>query len=798
MKVKLNYDNIPDELKALDQWVCYDVEVDGDKDRKIPYTPGSDKKARSNDASTFRSFDEAVAEVESGARHHIGFMMMRENGLVFIDLDHTDDEEEIGMNKLIYQSFPSFTEKSVSGKGLHIIVRGKLEGRGLHTSHFGIFEHARGILMTGHIVGKRTKIQRGNKKFLRSLQDKVRTSDGQGYDFDLEEHEWDCQPWAVLHLASKIYGHKFHDLYAGRWQKHGYPSQSEADHALVNMFCDISNSNPLVRYLFAESGLYREYKARMDKDTGEYSVKGYLDYTIRQNRAKQARREQFKERVQHDVEKKNAQLQKTAEKKKKSKKKKSNAKLVGDAEIANACDDATVGDSSKAFDYPTDLIKQVPSELHRRLAHYLYRNSYRPNQEVAILGSMVVVTMIAQRAYLTPTGTGCNLNFWLIAETGWGKDLFTKAINLVCGEMRQEQPRLGDWHVGKFASGEAVETVISEQPRFMSRVSEAGAFWRKLLSPHRPPYIDVLVESILNLFMSSNPNSYWQSRKKAKKDEDVVDTIFRPTGSFYGESTPEDLLGDLDLGSIGTGLLQRQIFYNIDEAKYVEANERSFKMGPKLKSMLNDLITTADQLDLMQETIKVDCSQRAALLLKQYSEGHSEYAFRKQKNKLRADLMNRSGIKAYRFASLLAIGDNAEHPVIRERHAKYAIQFVKRCDEFILEKFQSGDIGKGQLKQESDMLKLITQVTSADENTRRRAYKMGEVAAADPSIIPYSLLKNKAKARASFASDKFGPITAIDKCIDSLCRSGTLVRLTRDECETEYETTAGLLRYTAN
>jgi hypothetical protein len=795
MKVNYDYDKLPPYMVERDQWVCYDIT---DDDRKIPYIPGSDKKARSNDPTTFRTYQEAFDDVASGARDHLGYMLTKDDNLTFFDLDHTDDPAEKAANKLIFQTFNSYSERSVSGKGAHILAFGKLEGRGLHTSHLGLYDQSRGILVTGDIIQGRNKIRRANKVALRSLQTKVRTSDGRGYDFDLEETEWDAAPWAVLLLASKIYGDKFHALLDGRWEGLGYPSQSEADHALTNMFCDISDSNPLVRYLFAESGLYREHKSRRDETTGEYSVKGYLDYSIKQNRAKADQREYVKERVKQDIKRQvEEKIAATPTPTKKTKKTKSKHKLITDSEINAACDDRVESVDGKEFNYPTDLIKQVPSIVHRGLALYFYKNSYRPNQEVAILCAHVWVTMVSQRAYFTPTGSGNNLNFWLIAQTGWGKDVFTKCINLVVGELMQDQPKLGDNHVGKFASGEAVETVISTQPRFMSRVSEAGAFWRKLLSPHRPPHIDVLVESVLNLFMSTSPGAYWQSRKKAKKDEDLRDSIFRPAGSFYGESTPEDLLGDLDINSISTGLLQRQIFYNISQADYVPANKRSYPMSSKLKARLSDMIAVADNLDLMEETITVKNSNRAAMMLDQYSESHSEYAFRKEKSSLRANLMNRSGIKAYRMASLMAVGDDPHDPIIREKHARYAIDFIQQCDEFILEKFQSGDIGKGQLKQEVDMMKIIEKVVSAPENNRRRSYRMNELCAADASVIPYSFIKNKAKSRASFAGDKLGAITAIDKCIDSLCRAGTLVRLTRVECETEYETTAGLLRFTA-
>ena len=795
MKIKIDHGNIPQELIELPQWGCYDIEYhlrDGEeKQVKVPYIAGSTEKVRANDPSTFSTFEEALADVESGNRDYLGFFLLRENDLIFMDFDETSDPEERALSKLIMQTFPSYTELSVSGEGAHVIARGSLEGRGLHNSHFGLFNHARGILMTGHILHGQKKIKRANKKALLSLQTKVRTSDSMGYDFELEEHEWDAQPWAINSLCSKIYKDKFHALIDGRWEGLGYPSQSEADHALVNMYCDVTDSNALVRFMFAESGLYRDWKSRKDQDSGEYSVKGYIDYSIKKNRWKAAQRDKERERAAKGI-------KRAKEKRKKDVAKAKNKVKKVAKEISLRDDSENVVVKKQHFDYPIDMLEKLPSQLHRDLALFLYKNSYCPNQEIASLTSFVIITSIVQRAYLTPTGTGLNLNWWLITETGWGKDIFVKGFDLVVNELMKEHGRLSDSQVGKFASGEAIETVISNQPRFMSKVTEAGAFWRKLLSPQRPPHIDALVESMLNLFMSTNPGSYWKSRRKAKKDEDLSDQIFRPAGSFYGESTPEDLLGDLDHASIATGLLQRQLFYHIDKADYTKSNKTYTPMSSKLKAQLSELITLADNLDVTNDTIDVQISKNAYDLLDEFEEGHRKYAFRKEKNRLRADLMNRSGLKAYRLASILAICDEHEEPRIEAKHAQYAIDFVSRCDGFILDKFQSGDVGRGQLKQESDMLKLIRQASEADSKKRRRSYRMNEYCADDPSIVPYSWLKNKAKSRASFSADKLGPITAIDRCIDSLCRSGTLLRLTRTECEEEYDTSAGLLRYTAN
>ena len=284
-KVKIDYGNIPEELKTLDQFICFDIEGDS----KIPYIPGSHKKARSNQSSTWRSFDEALEDVTNGARQYLGFCFSVDDPYIFFDLDEPQTDEQLVELKEVMQIFPSWTEKSISGKGAHIIAKGKLDGRGLHNEYFGLFDSCRFILLTGHIVAGKDKIRIANTDKLKQLQTDVRTSSGRGYNFPLEEVEWDMPHWALYNTAMSVYKQKFIDLMGGEWKRFTtlvrgelvpvYPSQSEADHALISMLCEFTESNSLVRYLFAESGLYREWKGGGDPQT-------YIDYTIQLYREK--------------------------------------------------------------------------------------------------------------------------------------------------------------------------------------------------------------------------------------------------------------------------------------------------------------------------------------------------------------------------------------------------------------------------------------------------------------------------------------------------------------------------------
>jgi len=807
MKVKIDYDSLPQEMKDLDQWCCFDLEAEeGKKDKKVPYTPGSMKKARSNEVSTLRSYEDALNDVVTGVRDHLGFCIIKDDPYVFFDLDEPQNAEQKADLKEVLDTFNSFSEVSIGGKGVHIIAKGKLDGRGLHNDHFGLFDNNRFILVTGHVIRGRDEIYLANTDKLAQLQDRVRTSSGRGFNFPLDEKEWDMEPWAIYNTTMSVYKQKFINLMGGEWKMYrsAYPSQSEADHALISMLCEFTESNELVRYMFADSGLFRDWKG------GGYP-QAYIDRTIQLQRDKvmneQIRREDAKliaaENLKEEREREakvKAKLakatKKVAKKKKATKKKRKVDEVVEDIDHDDVSDDDVLGDDESAgFNYGTDLIDPLPSDLHRLLALHFYKNSYIPNQQFAIATANVVVTSWTQRAYLTPTNTGCNLNFWLVADTGKGKDIFTKGLDMVISELATDLPHFGATHVGKFASGEGVETVIGAQPRFMSKVAEAGAFWRKLLAPNKAPHIDALSETMLNLFMSTDKDRYYRSRRKAKKDEDIKDTIFRAAGSFYGESTFTDFFGDLDLASVGTGLLQRQIIVGVEGGEYVKENHYREPMSPRLKAMLIESIGIADNLDITHDTVKVKISRRADSIIREYSEKTRRYNYRSDRNVLRSEYMNRTVIKVYRYASQLAVGNDPHDPVIREEQMRYALEWVSSCDEYMLGKFLSGDVGKGQLKQESDIMRIVQAVTNATTRKRERSYRFKELVALDQSLLTYSKLRNGAKLRSSFQTDKLGAITAIDRCIDSLCKAGVLTRLSKQESVDDYETSAMLLRY---
>lgn len=141
----LNYNNIPKELKVLNQWVC------SSKDTKIPMKAFENKPASSINPATWCDFSTALESVEEGYYDYCGFVFA-DNGYVGIDIDVGYDEDGLisftGAD--IISKCKSYTEKSRSGKGFHILLRGTLPFTGRNNlAGVEIYKVARYFIMTG-------------------------------------------------------------------------------------------------------------------------------------------------------------------------------------------------------------------------------------------------------------------------------------------------------------------------------------------------------------------------------------------------------------------------------------------------------------------------------------------------------------------------------------------------------------------------------------------------------------------------------------------------------------------------
>ena len=151
----IDYSGIPYELRELKQWVC------ANESSKVPMQATCLRPASSTNPDTWASFEDALWAVEHGYYDYLGFVF-NDNGIVGIDID--DGYTAVGlMTELatdILCNCNSYTERSKSGRGFHIFVKGDIPFKGKNNlAGVEMYKTARFFIMTGDALLGRLEME---------------------------------------------------------------------------------------------------------------------------------------------------------------------------------------------------------------------------------------------------------------------------------------------------------------------------------------------------------------------------------------------------------------------------------------------------------------------------------------------------------------------------------------------------------------------------------------------------------------------------------------------------------------
>lgn len=270
---------LPHELRQRAQWLL--AGPNEKNELKVPLTVGADGRVypgSSTNAATWLQFEDAVTwATEYG--YGIGYVISADDPFVCVDLDVKDaqnepDHPERWTTPEQFQRFQSialvlssYTEFSRSGKGVHIWCRAKV-GPGLKRDGIEIYSQERFIACTGNVLYDLPIVNQ--QTMIDQMATQMRVESPRAELEELEPTEHDDVIWQRARAASNA--HKFNALCAGHWTEFGYPSQSEADTALMSMFTFYSRSNEQCRRMFRQTVLGAREKAQKDDR--------YLDRTL--------------------------------------------------------------------------------------------------------------------------------------------------------------------------------------------------------------------------------------------------------------------------------------------------------------------------------------------------------------------------------------------------------------------------------------------------------------------------------------------------------------------------------------
>lgn len=756
--MQVDYQKIPAEMRTYRQWVCWRFEDrDASKPTKVPYSPESGRMASVNDASTWTSFEQAVAAAPQ--YDGIGFVLTKNDPYTFVDLDDTEgNKANFDRQVKIHQEFDSYSERSPSGNGLHIIVKGHIPN-GRRRAAVELYSDQRYMTMTGAVFNDKPIAERQNLVQLLWAQ-MGGGSNTSLYDGSTPALLTDEQ--VIERASTAINGEKFKYLLAGTWQGI-YPSQSEADLAFIDIVAFYTQNAPQIKRLFLASPLgQREKAARPD----------YVDKMILRSF------DRMLPPIDLDIVKNAVEDNKAVLK-----------------QISGGTAEVNINGGTPTTDQPITELRNFqaptrptpPPGLLGEIAQYIYQSSVRPVAETAIAAAIGLLAGIVGRSY-NISGTGLNMYILLLAQTGTGKEAISSGIGKLMSAMESVCPAASDFRgPAEIASGQALLKHISNPNKrcFVSVVGEFGLKMQQLSSSRASSSELMLKRVLLDLYNKSGEKDIVAPSVYAEKDKNT-ETVKSPSVTIIGESTPETFYQSLDEGLIADGLLPRFMFIEYTgERPARNENHESVQPSLPLVTQLGELAACCLNLHKMERVVKVQCTPEALEFLNKMDK-LVDKTINGTKTDVLRHLWNRAHIKTLKLSALVAVGVNYVEPVITLEHAQWAYNMVMSDILSIVARFTRGEIGKNtdENKQGSTILRTCAEYLTAEYRDVKN-YGV-DACLHEARIIPHSYITRRLGATAIFRNDKMGATAAFKRTIQGLIDAGDLKEVGKPEMVKKY------------
>jgi hypothetical protein len=753
----MSLENIPQALRDYPQWVLWRLEdLSAPKPIKIPYSVRTGRHASVTDRKDWGTYRECYLALQSGNYSGLGFVLSDEDPFAFIDLDDTKGNFELVKFQMeIAEHFKSYSEISPSGKGLHIIVKGKVAS-GRRQKSVEVYSAERYMTMTGNVWGN-LPVTDCNESLNQLWQSMGKAkSNTEFYIGTLEEKETDFD--ILNNAANAKNGDKFKDLYLGKWQDY-YSSQSEADFALIDIIAFYTQNRKQIVRIFHDSALGKRDKAKRSDYIG-WMLNRCFD-----NLLPPVDTDHLKNKLNEIIAEKIKSQDSTA--------KDVNPIFVEGEVIPKA-----------------NSIYTVPPGLVGEIAQFVYAQAPRPVPEIALAGAIALMAGIVGRSY-NISGTGLNLYTLLLAPTGTGKEAIASGIDKLMNAVVKTVPAANDFvGPGEIASSQAILKYMSKGPTsFVSMVGEFGIYLQQMASINAPPHLMGLRRFLLDAYNKSGEGKILRPSIYSDKQNNTH-AVLSPAFSLMGESTPEKFYEGLHEGLISEGLLPR---FTMIEYKGLrpELNENHLQMFPsfQLVDKFASICAHSLMLNSQNKSIAVRCNSVSEKIFKDFNSKCDDY-INKSGVEIKRHLWNRAHIKALKLAALIAVGCNSFDPVITEENAKWAIAITEADVKNLLGRFDAGEIGidNDEVKQIAKVIEAIKgYVISPWQDVAKYAGE-GFSNLHSARIIPYAYIQRVLASISIFRKDKLGSTNAIKRAIKNLIERGDLVEIGKSAMQKDYGT----------
>lgn len=765
------YDNIPLELRQRLQWVVWRYEtLANGKLTKVPYTPAG-THASVTDPATWCDFVTACEAARAVNMSGIGFVLTHGDPYCIIDLDNKLDKpidaDEWKVHERILNAFPCYTERSVSGRGYHIVFRGTL-AQGRRRGNVEVYSAERYMAFTGDVV-RNAPIVEMQQMLDMLIADMPHSKPGG----ELEDADALLTDAELHEMAARaVNGAKYEELCLGDWASMGYNSQSEADFALLAILAFYTRDNEQVRRLFRYSALGKRDKATKDNR--------YLDTNLRRIRANQPKAADYEEvartaeRLKQDLSAPQAPA--------------AAAPAPPSAPPPPVATPAPPAPHVPAHAAPVADPAMYPPGLVGALAHYIFNSSVRPVYEISIAAAIGFLAGIAGRQY-NISGTGLNQYLLVVSRTGAGKEGGPDGIERLCAAVRPNMAMIDEYiGPGAFASGQALIRVLDQRQSFVCVMGEFGLTLQQLNDPRANSATIMLKKVLLDLFAKSGWNKVLRSTAYSDQEKNTK-SIHAPNVTILGDATPETFYDAISSADIADGLIPR--FHIIEYTGKRPKRNRNAGHPPdaQLLAQFKDLVVQAVTMQQNRTCAPVQLMPDAQAMLDAYDEECDDH-MRSSTNTGETQLWNRAHLKALKMAALLAVGCDPKNPVITAELAQWAIAFTNKGTRTILDRFESGDVGSGELKQESELRRVVREYFGYTR-TQLHQYRL-DADWQTAGVIPYSYFLLRLQRVAAFYKDRNGAARALRAALETAVAQEMLSLVPAGEAKAKFGTSQAL------
>jgi hypothetical protein len=739
------YASIPDELKTYNQWVLWTYsETQNGKLTKIPLSVNGNF-ANVTNPDTWASYADILQAFESRVGQGcdgIGFVLTKKDPFVFIDLDQTDNPEHMDLQQKVCSEFEdSYSEKSPSGQGLHIIARGEIP-TGKRRYSCEIYDCDRYMTMTGDVFNAKPVIEKQDK--ISSLWEYLKgdTSDN-GITPSTDEAEKYTDQEIFDKAAGAVNAEKFLDLWNGNWIKY-YGSQSEADQALINIIAFYSRNDEQVTRMFLASMLGKREKANRKDYMQRMIVKSRDNNTIPVNF------ELFKSMMaqKFDLLKENV-------------------------------------DWDEVETYGTDCPPKPPG-LIGDVMDYVYGAAPLPVPLYALVSALGLMAGICGKAY-NVDGAGLNLYMLALGTTGTGKDSINSGINNLSRVIREANPTLFNFiGPGTISSFAALSKHLADNPCCVSVLGEFGVTFGTMVGGRASEHMTSLKKAILEVFNRSGKNEEVTPVVYSDKANNVK-TLRAPAYSIVGESVPERFWENVTQDLVGDGFIPRFLILEYAGPRVYHNYERVTIPSNRLVGNLVDLASECNKNINTGMVKNIPFTEEARAALKLYEKNNTDLMNSLPKSDFSKELWNRSGINITKLAGLVAVGINPYEPIIDINCFNWARNIVVQSVENVRRRFRNGDTGIESFedKQVMECHRYIRRYLEMDQDTIRKN-NLNSLMVSD-KVVPFAYLQTRLSQLAPFKKDKQGPTSAMNRCLKVMIDSGLIQELPKTRTYERYQ-----------